>query len=98
MLRKFAGMLLATALVAGPAFAAPTADHPGSTSATATAGHYAPAKHVKATKHRKIVTHARKPAHKQMAHGRLHKMKDVRHVKPTTHKAHVAKAAKVDKS
>jgi hypothetical protein len=99
MLRKFAGVLLATALLAGPAFATQPTDNAGPTSAAATAGHHAASKHLKLTKHRKTVTHARKHAHKHAARGRLHKMKDVRHVRPTTkHKAHVAKAAKADRS
>ena len=99
MLRKFAGVLLATALLAGPAFAAQSTDNTGPTSATATAGHHAVSKHVKLTKHGKIVRHARKHAHKHLAQGRHHKLKDVRHVKPATkHKAHVAKAAKADRS
>lgn len=99
MLKKFAGVLLATALLAGPAFAAQSTDNTGPTSATATAGHHAVSKHVKLTKHGKIVRHARKHAHKHLTQGRHHKLKDVRHVKPATkHKAHVAKAAKADRS
>ena len=105
MLRKFAGVLLATALLAGPAFAAQSTGNAGATAAAATAGHHAAAKHMKLNKHGKLhqhgktAMHARKHAHKHMAQGRAHKMKDVRHVKPTTkHKAHVAKAAKIDRS
>jgi len=105
MLRKFAGVLLATALLAGPAFAAQSTDNAGSTAAPATAGHHAAVKHmklnkhVKPHKHGKVVMHARKHAHRHLAQGRAHKMKDVRHVKPTTkHKAHVANAATVDRS
>jgi len=99
MLRKFAGVLLATALLAGPAFAAQSTDNAGSTAAAATASHHAAAKHMKLNKHGKAAMHARKHAHRHLAQGRTHKMKDVRHVKPTTkHKAHVAKAAKVDRS
>jgi hypothetical protein len=96
MLRKFTGVLLAAALVAGPAFAA--TDNAGSAAATAPAGHHAFSKHAKVTKHTKV-THARKHAHKQVAHRKLHKMKQARHVNPaTTHKAHLRKPAKVAKS
>ncbi len=97
MLRKFAGLLLATALVAGPAFAA--TDNAGSAAATTPSRHHALSKHSKLTKHTKIVTHARKHAHKHLAHGKLHKTKQARHLKPaTTHKAHLGKTAKVAKS
>jgi hypothetical protein len=96
MLRKFAGVLLATVLVAGPAFAA--TDTAGSAAAVTPAGHHAFSKHAKLTKHTKVVTHARKHAHKHVAHSKLHKTKQARHVKPaTTHKAHLGKTAKVAK-
>ena len=99
MLRKFAGVLLATALLAGPAVAVQPTDNAGPTSAAMTASHHAAVKHGKLNKHGKIVTHARKHAYSHLAQGRAHKLKDVRHVKPTTkHKAHVAKAAKIDRS
>ena len=97
MLRKFAGLLLATALVAGPAFAA--TDNAGSVTAMTPARHHALPKHSKLTKHTKIVTHARKHAHKHVVHGKPHKTKQAQHLKPaTTHKAHLGKTAKVAKS
>jgi hypothetical protein len=97
MLRKFAGVLVATALIAGPAFAVqPTGDN----GAAAPAGHHAAAKHAKSTKHVKIMTQAQKHAHKHVAHGKLHRAKQARHLKPApTHKAaQLGKSAKAVKS
>ena len=92
MLRKFAGVLVAAALIAGPAFAAQSTDN---TRAITPAGHHEKAKHAKSTKHRKIVTQA---AHKQVAHGKLHRTKQVRHLKPAaTHKAQLGKTTKTVK-
>jgi len=95
MLRKFAGVLVATALIAGPAFAAQST---GDNGAATPAGHLA-AKHVKSSKHTKIMTQAQKHAHKHVAHGKLHRAKQARHLKPTTtHKAQLGKTAKTVKS
>jgi len=95
MLRKFAGVLVAAALIAGPAFAAQSTDNTG---ATTPAGHHAMAKHAKSTKHTKIVTQAQKHAHKHVAHGKLHRTKQVRHLKPAaTHKAQLGKTTKTVK-
>jgi hypothetical protein len=97
MLRKFAGILLATALVAGPAFAA--TDNAGSAAVTTPSRHHVLSKRSKVTKHTKIVTHARKHAHKHLVHGKLHKTKQAQHLKPAPkHKAHLGKTAKVAKS
>jgi len=99
MLRKFAGMLVATALIAGPAFAARSADNATASAAAAAAGHHAAAKHAKSTEHAKTAKQARKHAHKQIAHGKLHRVKQARHLRPaTTHKAQLGKTAKVVKS
>jgi hypothetical protein len=89
MLRKFAGALIATALIAGPAFAATSADNSAVKPVTAAAHHHAIAKHAKLTKHAKSAkhtktVHARKHAHKHVAHGKLHHVKQARHLKPAT--------------
>jgi hypothetical protein len=86
MLRKFAGALIATALIAGPAFAATSADNSAVKPVTAAAHHHAIAKHAKLTKHAKSAkhtktVHARKHAHKHVAHGKLHHVKQARHLK-----------------
>lgn len=100
MLRKFAGILLATALIAGPAVAA----QPNNAGSTATHNHrHAVYKHAKLGKSAKLV-HARKHIHKHVAHGKTHTMKQARHFKPTpTHKSQLAKShpgktAKITKS
>jgi hypothetical protein len=99
MLRKFAGVLIAAALVAAPAFAAQSTDNAAASGATAAAGHHAAAKHAKSTKHTKTATRARKHAHKHVAHGKLHRAKQVRHLTPAaTHKAQLGKTAKAVKS
>lgn len=96
MLRKFAGVLVATALIAGPAFAAGSADNTTASAAASAAGHHATAKHAKSTKHTKTATPARHHTHKHVAHGKLHRAKQVRHRGPaTTHKVPPAKTAKV---
>jgi hypothetical protein len=92
MLRKFAGVLLATALIAGPAFAAQSTDNAGSTTTAALANNHAVSKHTKLTKPTKMVGHVQKHVHKHVTHGKIHTMKQARHLKPTTtHKSHLAK-------
>jgi len=105
MFKKLAAALLATALIAGPAFAAPTAGNGGATTTTTTATtHHAVSKHAKLAKSKKLANHARKHINKHVARGKVHTMKQARHVKPTTtHKSHLAKShigktAKITKS
>ena len=97
MLRKFAAALLATTLIAGPAFAAQPSGSAGSTPAASTAA--APASTNAVTKQTakptKTVKHARKHARKHVARHKVGTMKVARHFKSTkTHRHHVAAHAK----
>jgi hypothetical protein len=78
MLRKFAAALLATALIAGPAFAAPPAGG-GSTPATVSTTVAKPA-----VKHAKMVKHLRR----HVVRHRVGKIKMARHFK--AHRHHIA--------
>jgi hypothetical protein len=90
MLRKFAAVLLATSLIAGPAFAAGAAS---TTPAPASVGTTikAPA----AVKTVKPVKHTRKHVRRHSARGNALAMNQMRHVKHSskTHRTHVAKIA-----
>jgi hypothetical protein len=89
MLRKFAAALLATALIAGPAFAAPPAGSVGQTPATPTATAPAPANPAvkPAAKPTKMVKHVRK----HLSRHKVSKIKVARHLKVSkTHRHHVA--------
>jgi hypothetical protein len=95
MLRNFAAVLLATSLIAGPAFAAQSSDNAGSTSpATVTA----PAHQTPSTKR---VTRTHRTIRKHLARGKTATMKLARPAKPAKHRGHfathVAKPAKVTK-
>jgi hypothetical protein len=105
MLRKFAAALLATTLIAGPAFAAQPSGNAGSNPAASAAA--APASGTNAVtkqtaKPTKTVKHARKDARRHVARGKVGTIKVSRHFKSTkTHRhhvaAHVVKPAKVGK-
>ena len=95
MLRNFAAALLATSLIAGPAFAVEPSGNASSpapaaavrTDAKATVKAAAPA--VQPTKH--LRKHARSHTRKHVAHRSIHRMKTVHHFKGSkTHNAHVA--------
>ena len=89
MLRKFAAVLLATSLIAGPVFAAGIADTtPAPASVGATVAKAPVVKTVKSVKHSR--KHARKHAR-----GTAVAMNQVRHVKHsrTSHRVHAAKIA-----
>jgi len=96
MLRKFAAALLATTLIAGPAFAAPPSGSAGSTPAASTAA--APASTNAVTKQTakptKTVEPARKHARKHARH-KLGTMKVSRHFKSAKmHRHYVAAPVK----
>jgi negative regulator of sigma E activity len=92
MLRKFAAVLLATALVAGPAFAAQSSDSAGATPAAATTGVNAKVQ-TSTSKPTKPVMHARNHVRKHIARAKVGTMKQARHVKSTkTHQANVSKS------
>lgn len=91
MLRNFAAALLATSLIAGPAFAMESGNASSAatvrTEATPTvkgaASSAQPAKHMR--------KHARSHTRKHVAHRNTHRMKTVHHFKGSrTHKAYVA--------
>jgi hypothetical protein len=97
MLRNFAAALLATTLIAGPAFAAQSTDTAGSTPATqaAPAASTTNAKQSVATKPAKLVKHTAKHARKHFAHRKTGAMHQARHVAPAkAHQASVVKSAK----
>jgi hypothetical protein len=88
MLRKFAAVLLATSLIAGPAFAAGAASTtPAPTSVGTTIKAPAAVKTVKSVKHK------RKHARRHSVRGASVAMNQTRHVKHSskTHRTHVAK-------
>jgi hypothetical protein len=89
MLRKFAAALLATALIAGPALAAPPAGSAGSPATVSTSVNKPAVKHAKMVKHfrRHIVRH------------KVGKIKMARHFKYRHHiAAPVVKHLKVNKT
>ncbi len=100
MLRNLAAALLATALVAGPAFAAQPSGTTGHMAAPATAvgtdvkaaaPSTQPAKHLR--------KHVRSHTRKHAAHRSIHRTKTVHHVTGSkTHKAYVAPMSGVGKS
>lgn len=86
MMRKFAAALLATALIAGPAFAAPATGDAGKTPAAAQTAK--PAQTAK-------THHVRKHRHYVVRHRNGGKLVSVRHVKrPERHGHYVAHVAK----
>jgi hypothetical protein len=90
MLRNFAIALVATTLIAGPAFAAQSSDAAGSTSAKPVAP-VTQAAPVTNAKQAVTQTHVRK----HVAHGKNGPMHQVRQVKPAkAHQANVSAAAK----
>jgi hypothetical protein len=100
MLRNFAAALLATTLIAGPAFAAqPSADvgsKPATVTTPAATTAPAPAKETSATKPVKTVKHARMHARHHVARAKIGKsrsMKVAQHAKVShqRHAAHIAK-------
>jgi hypothetical protein len=91
MLRNFAAALLATSLIAGPAFAEPSGNAASAatirTDAKATVKAAAPS--IQPAKH--LHKHARSHTRKHVAHRSVHRMKTVHHFKGSkTHKAYVA--------
>lgn len=92
-MRKFAAALLATAVIAGPAFAASTTDNPGKTPAAVQS--------VNPTKSAKT-HHVRKHQHYVVRHRNSSKLVSVRHIKRHNghghYVAHVAKPLKTDKA
>ena len=100
MLKKFAVALVATALIAGPAFAqsngtsgaTPTAPAAQTAPAAPTASTPAAKPAVKTTK---AVKHTAKHARKHFAHRKTGTMHQARHVTPAkTHQASVVKSVK----
>ena len=101
MLRKFAAALLATTLIAGPAFAAQPAAIAGASPATqaapaAKAADKNAAKTAdKTVKTTKTATHLVKHSRKHVVRGKAGAMHQARHVKPAnSHQASLAKTAK----
>jgi hypothetical protein len=97
MLRNFAAALLATTLIAGPAFAAQSSDTAGSTPATqaAPAASTTNATQSVAAKPAKMVKHIAKHARKHFAHRKTGTMHQARHVTPAKmHQASVVKSVK----
>jgi hypothetical protein len=102
MLREFAAAVVATALIAGPAFAAQSADKTGGmvpatpAAPSAQTSQTAPAasstvKPTATVKQTQTVKHVRK----HVARGKNGTMHQARHIKPMkTHQANVTKAAK----
>jgi hypothetical protein len=90
MLRNFAAALLATTLIAGPAFAAqPSGGSTGSTAPAATAGAKTAVQTAQPAKH--LRKHARSHTRKHAAHRSMLRIKTVHHYKGSkTHKAQVA--------
>jgi hypothetical protein len=99
MLRNFAAALLATTLIAGPAFAAQPSADVGSKPATVTAPaatSAAPAKQANATKPVKTVKHARMHARHHVARAKIGKARSVKvaHFGKVTHQKHASHIAK----
>jgi hypothetical protein len=91
MLRNFAAALLATTLIAGPAFAAQPSGTTGATPATASAPASTKAQAVtKETKPVKMVKHVRSHVRKHFARNKVGTMKVASHVK--THRSHIARS------
>jgi len=86
MLRKLSAALLATALIAGPAFASDPAGPAGSTPAASTAPAPTNAVTKPAAKPIKTVKHVR---HHTVRH-KVGKIKPVRHFRSTKHGHHIA--------
>ena len=86
MLRKFAAVLLATTLIAGPAFAAQPSDNAAGPAATTQANHPAQTKTVK-----RMSVHVRKRAARGRAAAKL--VRNVKTAKTHRHFAHIAKPA-----
>jgi hypothetical protein len=80
MLRNFAAALLATTLIAGPAFAAQSSDTAGSTHAT-TAASAGAVKSSQPAKPVKMAKHATKHVRKHVAHRTVGTMHQARHLK-----------------
>jgi hypothetical protein len=104
MLRKFAAVLLATSLIAGPAFAAQPSGTAGATPAAPAAA--APASTNAATKTVtsqvkavKTVKHVRKHSRRHVVRHKIGAMKQARHVKTTkTHQSGISHNAKSKKA
>lgn len=97
MVRNFAAALLATTLIASPAFAAQSSDTAGSAPVTqaAPAASTTNAKQSVATKPAKMVEHTAKHARKHFAHRKTGTMHQARHITPAkTHQASVVKSVK----
>jgi hypothetical protein len=95
MLRNFAAVLLATTLIAGPAFAAQSSGGAGATPAAVPSASQSVTKQAHRTKPSKMVKRVRAHAHKHFARGKVGKMTLARHFKSTkTHRGHVAHIAK----
>jgi hypothetical protein len=91
MLRTFAAALVATALIAGPAFAAEQSGTAGATPAAA-ATQTAPAANAKQAAAQPV---KHKTARKHLVRGKTGTMHQARHVKPVkTHQANTGPAAK----
>jgi hypothetical protein len=94
MLRNFAAALLATTLIAGPAFAAQSSDTAGATHA-APAASVTAAKTSETAKPVKVVKHVTKHTRKHVAHRTVGTMHQARQIKPAkTHQASIAKPVK----
>jgi hypothetical protein len=96
MLRNLAAALLATTLIAGPAFAAETSGTAGSTPATQTApAAAATVKPAVAAQPVKMAKHTAKHVRKHYTRSKAGSMHQARHVKPAkTHQANIAKSTK----
>ena len=92
MLRNFAAALLATTLIAGPAFAAQQSSNPRNTVApAATVGGDIKAAVPSARPAKHLRNHVRSHSRKHVAHRSTHRTKTAHHFTPgKTHKAHVA--------
>jgi hypothetical protein len=94
MLRNFAAALLATTLIAGPAFAAQSSDAAGATHA-APAASVITAKTSETAKPVKLVKHVTKHTRKHVVHravGTMHQARQIKSAK--THQASIAKPVK----
>jgi hypothetical protein len=95
MLRNFAAALLATTLIAGPAFAAQSTDTAGATKATPSVAATTTVKTGETQKPVKMVKHLTKHTRKHVAHRAVGAMHQASRLKPAkTHQASIAKPVK----
>jgi hypothetical protein len=98
MLRKFTAVWLATAMIAGAAYAAEPSATPGSTTPPAAVSANAKTAAAPTTPTKHLRKHARRTTHRHFVHRNVHGMKTAHHLKNgKSHKAHLARVGKVAK-